>query len=30
VRVVNWCGHGEELLPSPWGMLPVMEQADDV
>jgi hypothetical protein len=29
MRVVNWCGHGEELLPSPWGLLPVMEQADE-
>jgi hypothetical protein len=25
VRVVNWCGHAEELLPSPWGLLTVME-----
>jgi hypothetical protein len=30
VRVVNWCGHGEEWLPPPWGLLPVLEQADDV
>jgi hypothetical protein len=28
VRVV-WCGHGTELLPSPWGLLPVMENAAD-
>jgi hypothetical protein len=27
VTVVQWCGHGEELLTSPWGLLPVMEQA---
>jgi len=25
VVVVNWCGHGEELLPSPWGLLPMLE-----
>jgi hypothetical protein len=25
VRIVNWCGHAEELLPSPWGLLPVWE-----
>jgi hypothetical protein len=24
VWVVNWCGH-EEWLPSPWGLLPVLE-----
>jgi hypothetical protein len=24
-RIVNWCGHAEELLPSPWGLLPVLE-----
>jgi hypothetical protein len=29
VRIVNWCGHAEEL-PSPWGLLPVMEQADEM
>jgi len=25
VRVVHWCGHGEELLPSPCGLLPVLD-----
>ena len=25
VLVVKWCGQGEELLPSPWGLLPVLE-----
>jgi hypothetical protein len=29
VGVVEWCGHGTELLPSPWGLLPVMENAAD-
>ena len=23
----HWCGHGEELLRSPWGLLPVLEPA---
>jgi len=23
VRIVQWCGHGEELLPSPWDWVPV-------
>jgi hypothetical protein len=27
VRVMNWCGHGEEWLPSPWGLLPVWESS---
>src|SRR4029450_2390783 len=22
--VVEWCGHGTEFLPSPWGLLPVV------
>jgi hypothetical protein len=21
VWVVHWCGHGKELLPSPWGLV---------
>jgi hypothetical protein len=25
IRVVEWCSHGTELLPSPWGLLPVAE-----
>jgi hypothetical protein len=25
VTIVQYCGHGEELLPSPWGLLPVLE-----
>jgi hypothetical protein len=26
VRTVEWCGHGTELLPSPWSLLPVVER----
>jgi hypothetical protein len=25
VRIVSCCGHGDEYLPSPWGLLPVLE-----
>jgi hypothetical protein len=25
VRLVQWGGHGEELLPLPWGLLPVLD-----
>jgi hypothetical protein len=25
IRVVEWCSYGTELLPSPWGLLPVAE-----
>jgi hypothetical protein len=29
VSIVQWCGHAEVLLPSPWGLFPVMELADE-
>jgi hypothetical protein len=29
LRVVEWCGHGTEVLPSPWGLLPVVESEAD-